>query len=197
MKQSLVVFVLILVAFAASAEVTGAGVDLHATVDTARTAAVPDGSSDTVIDVTGSLMYMLNENTELNPFVGVILEREGAGDLFNPVDRQLGMRLGTGYYITVIEGQRLAFSVGPQAGILLYAQPMSGGDTSYAELEVWGGLWLNMDLSLMNNWLLRFGLDVMDASFSYDKRNDNVWTSFAADSELVRGNVLISLRKLF
>lgn len=196
MKQSLVVFALILVAFAASAEVTGAGVDLSASVDTARTAA-DAVSTDTVIALTGSLMYMLNESTELNPFVGVVLEREGAGDLFNPVERQFGASLGTGYYIRVIEGRQLAFSVGPQAGILLYAQPMAGGATSYAELVFWGGLWLNMDLSLMNNWILRFGLDVMNVSFSYDKRNDNVWTSFQADSELVRGNALISLRKLF
>ncbi len=199
MKRSLIVVVLVLVAFAASAEVTGAGVDLYASLQTTRDTAGADPvtATDTYIAVTGSLMYMLDEGTELNPFVGIILEREGAGELFNAVDRQLGVQLGSGYYITFIEGQQLAFSVGPQAGIQVYGKPAASGLTTYIDLTVYGDLYLNMDLSLMNSWLLRFGVGVMDVSISYQKRDDVVWTTWVADSQLVKGSALISLRKLF
>ena len=197
MKRSLIVVVLVLVAFAASAEVTGAGVDLYASLQTTRVAPDVDPTTDTYIVVTGSLMYMLDEGTELNPFVGIILEREGAGELFNPVDRQLGVQLGTGYYVTFIVKQPLAFSVGPQVGVQLFGKPAASGLTTYIDLRVYGDLYLNMDLNLMNDWLLRFGVGVMDMSFSYQKRDDVVWTTWVADSQLVKGSALISLRKLF
>ena len=63
MKRSLIVVVLVLVAFAASAEVTGAGVDLYASLQTARVAPDVDPTTDTYIAVTGSLMHMLDEGT--------------------------------------------------------------------------------------------------------------------------------------
>lgn len=198
MKRIAMLCLVVLVAGAAVAMDVGVGVDFAVVRESARSGENDKPTVRVVSAADAVLMLMIDEVTEVSPFIGFSSFRLSDADLAEPViESQLGLRGGVGYYKRFIRGQHLAFSFGPRLAVTNLFAPSSQEFDTYANVRIDIDALLSMDLSLGDGWLLRFGVPTMYLSFIYERENENVETLLTAGSQLFAGGALVSLRKMF
>jgi hypothetical protein len=194
----LIVFLLVLFSLNANAQVTGIGVDLRFDLESnmVNDTDMPTRTSNHFIEV--PIMFAPNDRAVFEPFLGISFDQVRDADLADPVSsRQLGFSAGAGYYWDLIAGGIIDVSAGPMGRVLFFLQDKSASFTTYVDISLQASMMLNLDMDLTENWMLRFGVDFANLTFDYlDENGTKDWTLFA-DSQLLKGSAIVSIRYMF
>jgi hypothetical protein len=198
MKKLLIVAVLFVATVASVfGQIDGVGLDLRysLTSNMVTNTDNPTRTGDLYFEV--PVMTRLIPEFMFEPFVGLALSQVRDKDLPEPLaNSQFGFSLGAGLYKPFIDGGIIDVSLGPQLRFVNYFMDKADNFATFADMALELNLMMNLDLALSEQWMLRFGVDVLNFAWTYQNIDGTKDWDLLIDSQLLKGSALVSIRYL-